>query len=72
MTTSSHKLKVVQHATASALNKNQEATAAFLLLPNWMENSTDAFHKSCTDNKDVCTLLGNIPKMKVCYMPLLY
>ena len=36
-----HMLKVVQHATASALN-NQEATATFLLLPNWMENSTNA------------------------------
>jgi len=32
-----HMLKVVQHATASALN-NQEATATFLLLPNWMES----------------------------------
>jgi hypothetical protein len=49
-------LKVVQDATASALN-NQEATTTFLLLPNWMENSTNAFHKTCTDNKDVCTLL---------------
>jgi hypothetical protein len=28
-----HMLKVVQHATAPALN-NQEATATFLLLPN--------------------------------------
>jgi hypothetical protein len=36
-------LKVVQHATASALD-NQEATATFLLLPNWMGNSTNAFH----------------------------
>ena len=33
-----------------------------------MENSTNAFHKTCTDNKDVCTY---IPKIKVCYMPLL-
>ena len=49
-------LKVVQDATASALN-NQEAIATFLLLPNRMENSTNAFHKTCTDNKDVCTLL---------------
>jgi hypothetical protein len=39
-----HMLKVVQHATASALN-NQEATTNFLLLPNWMENSNNAFHK---------------------------
>ena len=57
-----HMLKVVQHATASTL-KNQEATATFLLLPNWMENSTNAFHKTCTDNKDVCTILRNIPKV---------
>jgi hypothetical protein len=34
-----HMLKVVQHATVSALN-NHEATATFLLLPNWMDNST--------------------------------
>ena len=66
-----HMLKVVQHATASTL-KNQEATATFLLLPNWMENSTNAFHKTCTDNRDFCTILRNIPKTKVCYMPLLY
>jgi len=52
-----HMLKVVQHATASALN-NQEATATFvLLLPNWLENSTNAFHNTCADNKDVCTIL---------------
>jgi hypothetical protein len=57
-----HMLKVVQHATPSALNKNQEAIATFLLLPNWMENSTNAFHKICTDNKDG-TFLGNIPKI---------
>ena len=38
-----HMLKVVQHATASALNY-QEATATFLLLPNWMENSTNTFY----------------------------
>jgi hypothetical protein len=57
-------LKVVQHAAAPALN-NQEATATFLLLPNWMENSNNAFHKTCTDNKDVGTILGNIPKIKV-------
>ena len=64
-------LKVVQHATASAIN-NQEATATFLLLPNWMENSTNAFHKTCSDNKDVCTILGNIPKTSMRHMPLLY
>ena len=67
-----HMLKVVQHATASALNNqeatatfllyNQEATATFLLLPNRTEYSTNAFHKTCTDNKDVCTILGYIPK----------
>jgi len=66
-----HMLKVVQHATASALN-NQEATATFLQLSNWMENSTNALHKTCTDDKDVCTILGYIPKKKVCYMPLFY
>ena len=66
-----HTLKVVQHATASALN-NQEATATFLLLSNWMENSTNAFHRTCTDNKDVCALLGNNSKTKVRYMPSLY
>ena len=68
-----HMLKIVQHATTSALN-NQEATATFLLLriPNWMENSTNAFHKMCTDNKDVCTILGYVPKIKVRYMPLPY
>jgi hypothetical protein len=66
-----HMLKVVQNATASALN-NQEATATFLLLPNWMENSTSAFHRTCTGNKDVCALLGNNFKSKVRYMPLLY
>jgi hypothetical protein len=29
-------------------------------------------HKTCTDNKDVCNIFGNIPKTKVRYMPLLY
>jgi hypothetical protein len=69
-----HMLKVVQHAPASALN-NQEAIATFLLLLNWMENSTNAFQKTCTENKDICTILGNIEislKNKVRYMPLLY
>jgi hypothetical protein len=47
-----------------ALN-NQEATTTFLLLPNWMENSTKSFQKTCTDNKDVCSILGNIPMIKV-------
>ena len=37
-------LKVAQHATAPAL-LNQKAAATFLLLPNWMENSTNAFHR---------------------------
>jgi len=63
-------LKVVQHATASAL-KIQDATATFLLLPNFLENSTNAFHKTCTD-KDVCTILRNVLNTKVRYMPLLY
>jgi hypothetical protein len=66
-----HMLKEVQHATTSALN-NQEANATFLLLPNWMENSTKTFHKTYTDNKDVCTIPGNIPKTKLRYMALLY
>jgi len=39
-----HMLKVVQHATASAL-KNQEATATFLLLPNWMKTAPTLFTK---------------------------
>jgi hypothetical protein len=56
-------LKVVQHATAPALN-NQEATATFLLLPNWMESSTNALHKTCTDNKDV-HYSWNYPKEKI-------
>jgi hypothetical protein len=66
-----HMLKVVQHATASALN-NQEATTTFLLLPDWMENSTNTFHKTYPDNKDICTILENIPRTKVRHMPLLY
>jgi hypothetical protein len=37
-----------------------------------MENSTNAFHKTRTENKIVCTIHGNIPKTKVRYMPLLY
>jgi hypothetical protein len=37
-----------------------------------MENSTNAFRKTCTDNKDVCTVVGNIPKTKVHFMSLLY
>jgi hypothetical protein len=63
-------LKVVQHATASALN-NQEASATFLLLPNWMKNSTNAFHKTCTDNEEICILSWKYPKDKTRYMPLL-
>jgi len=43
-----------------------------MLLPNWMDNSTSAFHKTCIYNKDVSTILGNIPKTKVRYMPLFY
>jgi hypothetical protein len=49
-----HTLKVVQHATAAA--NNQEATTTFLLLPRWMESNTNAFHKNCIDNYDVCTM----------------
>jgi hypothetical protein len=39
-----------------------------------MESSTklNTFHETCTDNKDVCTILGNIPKIKACDIPLLY
>jgi hypothetical protein len=66
-----NKLKVAQHATTSAL-KNQEAAARFLLLPDWTENSINACHNSCTDKKDVCFVLRNIPMKGVCYMPLLY
>jgi hypothetical protein len=43
---------------------NQEATATFLLLPNWMENGTNTFHKTLHDQ--------NILKRKEHYMPLLY
>jgi len=28
-------------------------------------------NKTCPNNKDVCTILGSIPKTKVRYMPLL-
>jgi len=66
-----HMLKVVQHAAASALI-NEEELATFILLPNWTESSTNAFHKTSTDNRDVCTILGIIPQSKVCYMPRLY
>jgi len=37
-----------------------------------VENSTNAFYKTCTNNKDVCTMLENIPKTKLRYMPHLY
>jgi hypothetical protein len=47
-----------------------QLTATFLLL--WIENSTNAYHKTCTDNKDVCTIFGNISMTKVRYIPLLY
>jgi len=66
-----HMLKVVQHAAASALI-NEEELATFILLPNRTESSNNAFHKTSTDNRDVCTILGNIPQSKVCYMPRLY
>jgi hypothetical protein len=59
-----HMLKVVQHATASASN-NQEATTYFLLLPDCMENSTNAFHQICINNKNVCTITGNILKLQI-------
>ena len=36
--------KVVQHATAFALD-NQKATATFMLLPNWTESGTNSNHK---------------------------
>ena len=47
-----HKLKVVQHAAASTLI-NEEELATFILLLNWTESSTNAFHKTSTDNKEV-------------------
>ena len=47
---------LVQHAIASALN-NQETSFTFVLFPNWMENSNNAFRKMCTDNKIACTIL---------------
>ena len=47
-----HMLKVVQHAAASALI-NEEELATFILLLNWTESSTNAFHKTSTDNKEV-------------------
>ena len=64
-----HMLEVVQHATASALN-NQEATATFLLLPNWMESSTSAFTKTALTTRMFAISLELSPE-KVCYMPLL-
>ena len=30
------------------------------------------FHKTCTDNKDACTILRDYPKKMVRHMPLLY
>jgi hypothetical protein len=55
-----HILKVVQHATAFALN-NQVATAIFILLPNWMENSIHAFTKpALTTRMFALGILGNI------------
>jgi hypothetical protein len=34
------------------------------LLPNWMENGINAFHNTCTDNKDVCILSWKHLKQK--------
>jgi len=42
-----------------------------MLLPKWMESSTNASHKACTDNKDCCTTLRNIPIYKMRCMPIL-
>jgi ribonuclease HI len=37
-----------------------------------MENSTNAFHKTCNDNNNVCTIVGNVPKKSVLFAtPLL-
>ena len=63
-------LKVGQHATASALI-NQEATATFLLLPNWMENSITSFNKPAPTTRMFAQIFGNVPD-RVRYMPLLY
>jgi hypothetical protein len=65
-----HMLKVGQHATASALI-NQEATATFLLLPNWMENSITSFNKPAPTTRMFAQIFGNVPD-RVRYMPLLY
>jgi len=62
-----HMLKAVQHATASALNNNQKATATKL-----DRKQRQRFSQKLHDNKDVCTILGNIPKKKKMRdMPLL-
>ena len=42
------------------------------MIRNALISKSVAFHKTCTDNKDVCNIFGNIPKTKVRYMPLLY
>jgi hypothetical protein len=65
-----HMLKIVQHATASALN-NQEATATFLLLLNWMENSTNALKKTALTTR-MFALFLEISQKNVGYMSLLY
>ena len=56
-------LKVVQPATASALN-NQEATATFLLLPDWMENSTNAFTKPALTTRMFALFLETSKRQK--------
>jgi hypothetical protein len=59
-----HELKVVQHAcNHDALNNHQEAIAAFLLLLNWMKNSTKAFYKTCTEN-NYGTIFGTSQRQK--------
>jgi hypothetical protein len=57
-----HMLKVVQHATVCALN-NQKATAIFLLLPNWMENSTTFSQKLRTRMSALSLEIGNCATM---------
>ena len=62
-----HMLKVVQHATASALN-SQEATATFLLLPNLDGKQHQRFSQNNrADNNNFSAIIENTPKIG-CYM----
>ena len=57
-----HMLKLVQSRCNRICLVKQRGNRYLPTLPNWMENSTNAFHKACTDSKDICTIHGNIPK----------